>query len=391
MSSRIMLLINMFIIINSGFMLGDSLEKHVGSYTRVICASYSLLAIIFGYKLLNETKTTYVDILTFIVLILLGLFVLKITKDANYHVINASAIKEGFDAISDGVMFYSLGGTPLLVNKTMNEFAEEVTGKQISDGNKFYLELISGSYQKIEIVRKYPVLNIKVGTRAYNVVLKKINDVNELTVFDVSEQYYASMKLRQEKKKLDEMNKKLKQFSKEVEKIVNEEEILKARSRVHGEVGRALLLARYYLSIDQKDRSRSKLLPFWEYVVSIMKRQGEWVEDFNSIYVESDRLKVNLHINGKMPSAYLKKSIIKEAILEALNNGVKHAGCKNLYCDIYDNKIFIYNDGNKPSLPVKEKGGLKNIRKLIENNGGTFKIDTSDGFKMIINLEGLHE
>ena len=391
MSSRIMLLINMFIIINSGFMLGDSLEKHVGSYTRAICAIYSLLAIIFGYKLLNETKTTYVDILTFIVLILLGLFVLKITKDANYHVINASAIKEGFDAISDGVMFYSLGGTPLLVNKTMNEFAEEVTGKQISDGNKFYLELISGSYQKIEIVRKYPVLNIKVGTRAYNVVLKKINDVNELTVFDVSEQYYASMKLRQEKKKLDEMNKKLKQFSKEVEKIVNEEEILKARSRVHGEVGRALLLARYYLSIDQKDRSRSKLLPFWEYVVSIMKRQGEWVEDFNSIYVESDRLKVNLHINGKMPSAYLEKSIIKEAILEALNNGVKHAGCKNLYCDIYDNKIFIYNDGNKPSLPVKEKGGLKNIRKLIENNGGTFKIDTSDGFKIIINLEGLHE
>ena len=253
------------------------------------------------------------------------------------------------------------------------------------------MELISGSYQKIEIVRKYPVLNIKVGTRAYNVVLKKINDVNELTVFDVSEQYYASMKLRQEKKKLDEMNKKLKQFSKEVEKIVNEEEILKARSRVHGEVGRALLLARYYLSIDQKDRSRSKLLPFWEYVVSIMKRRGDWVEDFNSIYVESDRLKVNLHINGKMPSAYLEKSIIKEAILEALNNGVKHAGCKNLYCDIYDNKVFIYNDGNKPSLPVKEKGGLKNIRKLIENNGGTFKIDTSDGFKMIINLEGLHE
>ena len=122
-----------------------------------------------------------------------------------------------------------------------------------------------------------------------------------------------------------------------------------------------------------------------------MKRQGDWVEDFNSIYVESDRLKVNLHINGKMPSAYLEKSIIKEAILEALNNGVKHAGCKNLYCDIYDNKVFIYNDGNKPSLSVKEKGGLKNIRKLIENNGGTFKIDTSDGFKMIINLEGLHE
>ncbi len=371
-------------------MFMDSLEKNVGPYIRTICIGHGVLCSVFGFLLINKTDINYIDGLTFLVLIILGFFISKIINDANYHVINTSAIKEGFDAISDGVMFYSLGGTPLLINKTMIEFAEEITGKQISDGDRFYSDLISGRYKKVIIIRKKPTLNIKVGSRAYNVVLRKIDDVNELTVFDVSEQYYTSMELREQRKKLDRLNFKLKMFSKEVERVVNEEEILKARSRVHGEVGRALLLARYYLSIDQKDRNRSKLLPFWEYVISIMRRQGEWVEDFNSIYVESERLRVDLHINGEMPNTYLKKSIIKEAILEALNNGVKHADCKNLYCDIYDNKVFIYNDGNKPSLPVMEKGGLKNIRKLIENNGGTFKIDTSDGFKMIINLEGLH-
>ena len=85
------------------------------------------------------------------------------------------------------------------------------------------------------------------------------------------------------------------------------------------------------------------------------------------------------------------KHIIKEVILEALNNGVKHGKCRNLFCDISGNHIELYNDGDNRVTSYVEKGGLKNIRSLVENNGGKMTIDTSDSFKLIIELGVNHE
>lgn len=48
--------------------------------------------------------------------------------------------------------------------------------------------------------------------------------------------------------------------------------------------------------------------------------------------------------------------------------------------------IELYNDGDNRVASYVEKGGLKNIRSMVENNGGKMTIDTSDSFKLIIEL-----
>ena len=209
-------------------------------------------------------------------------------------------------------------------------------------------------------------------------------EVYEMTLTDITKQYELNLQLNNDKKRLDNLNLKLKKMSMDIERIVNEEEVLNARSKVHDEVGRCLLLARSYFIHENKEAN--KVVLFWRYVIDVMKKQGLWLDDFNAIYVESERLGVRLHVNGDFNFDDNNKHIIKEVILEALNNGVKHGKCKNLFCDINGKHIELYNDGDNRVASYVEKGGLKNIRLMVENNGGKMTIDTSDSFKLIIEL-----
>ena len=44
------------------------------------------------------------------------------------------------------------------------------------------------------------------------------------------------------------------------------------------------------------------------------------------------------------------------------------------------------NNGTPPRAPVKESGGLANLRRLIEKIGGTMTINSSPQFEMILHL-----
>ena len=328
--------------------------------------------------------------LQLIPIVMVVLFI--VVRDKRAFTTNSSAIKESFDSMSDGICFASLGGTPLLVNKVMNNFAEMISGEQIMNANVFYDALLSGDYD-LSVLRKEPTINIKCGDRVYNFNRKVISvgdeEVYEMTLTDITKQYELNLQLNNDKKRLDNLNLKLKKMSMDIERIVNEEEVLNARSKVHDEVGRCLLLARSYFIHENKESN--KVVLFWRYVIDVMKKQGLWLDDFNAIYVESERLGVRLHINGDFNFDDNNKHIIKEVILEALNNGVKHGKCKNLFCDINGKHIELYNDGDNRVASYVEKGGLKNIRSMVENNDGKMTIDTSDSFKLIIELGVNHE
>ena len=384
------------LFILSAFLFTYTIDRNINAHIRIACFANS----IFCAVMLRRMFIVYDDISRFILLdkfmlqlipiVMVVLFI--VVRDKRTFTTNSSAIKESFDSMSDGICFASLGGTPLLVNKVMNNFAEMISGEQIMNANVFYDALLSGEYD-LSVLRKEPTINIKCGDKVYNFNRKVISvgdeEVYEMTLTDITKQYELNLQLNNDKKRLDNLNLKLKKMSMDIERIVNEEEVLNARSKVHDEVGRCLLLARSYFIHENKDPN--KVILFWRYVIDVMKKQGVWLDDFNAIYVESERLGVRLHINGDFNFDDNNKHIIKEVILEALNNGVKHGKCRNLFCDISGNHIELYNDGDNRVTSYVEKGGLKNIRSLVENNGGKMTIDTSDSFKLIIELGVNHE
>lgn len=379
------------LFILSAFLFTYTIDRNINTHIRIACFVNSIFCAVMLRRMfiINDDISRFILLdkfmLQLIPIVMVVLFI--VVRDKRVFTTNSSAIKESFDSMSDGICFASLGGTPLLVNKVMNNFAEMISGEQIMNANVFYDALLSGDYD-LSVLRKEPTINIKCGDRVYNFNRKVISvgdeEVYEMTLTDITKQYELNLRLNNDKKRLDNLNLKLKKMSMDIERIVNEEEVLNARSKVHDEVGRCLLLARSYFIHENKESN--KVVLFWRYVIDVMKKQGLWLDDFNAIYVESERLGVRLHINGDFNFDDNNKHIIKEVILEALNNGVKHGKCKNLFCDINGKHIELYNDGDNRVASYVEKGGLKNIRSMVENNGGKMTIDTSDSFKLIIEL-----
>ena len=384
------------LFILSAFLFTYTIDRNINTHIRIACFVNFLFCAVMLRRMfiINDDISRFILLdkfmLQLIPIVMVVLFI--VVRDKRAFTTNSSAIIESFDSMSDGICFASLGGTPLLVNKVMNNFAEMISGEQIMNANVFYDALLSGDYD-LSVLRKEPTINIKCGDRVYNFNRKVISvgdeEVYEMTLTDITKQYEHNLRLNNDKKRLDNLNLKLKKMSMDIERIVNEEEVLNARSKVHDEVGRCLLLARSYFIHENKESN--KVVLFWRYVIDVMKKQGLWLDDFNAIYVESERLGVRLHINGDFNFDDNNKHIIKEVILEALNNGVKHGKCKNLFCDINGKHIELYNDGDNRVTSYVEKGGLKNIRSLVENNGGKMTIDTSDSFKLIIELGETHE
>ena len=384
------------LFILSAFLFTYTIDRNINTHIRIACFVNSIFCAVMLRRMfiINDDISRFILLdkfmLQLIPIVMVVLFI--VVRDKRAFTTNSSAIKESFDSMSDGICFASLGGTPLLVNKVMNNFAEMISGEQIMNANVFYDALLSGDYD-LSVLRKEPTINIKCGDRVYNFNRKVISvgdeEVYEMTLTDITKQYELNLQLNNDKKRLDNLNLKLKKMSMDIERIVNEEEVLNARSKVHDEVGRCLLLARSYFIHENKESN--KVVLFWRYVIDVIKKQGLWLDDFNAIYVESERLGVRLHINGDFNFDDNNKHIIKEVILEALNNGVKHGKCKNLFCDINGKHIELYNDGDNRVTSYVEKGGLKNIRSLVENNGGKMTIDTSDSFKLIIELGETHE
>lgn len=86
----------------------------------------------------------------------------------------------------------------------------------------------------------------------------------------------------------------------------------------------------------------------------------------------------------------VQKIELLKVIQEALANIIKHSKARNISLLLYRENdhsvsLFIKNDGN---FTIKKNNGLgiKSVISRISNMGGTVKIDTDDGFGILINL-----
>ena len=53
--------------------------------------------------------------------------------------------------------------------------------------------------------------------------------------------------------------------------------------------------------------------------------------------------------------------------------------------ELAGSRLLVFtNNGNVPEGPIEERGGLKSLRKVVEDAGYEMKIETDDGFKLTI-------
>ena len=93
---------------------------------------------------------------------------------------------------------------------------------------------------------------------------------------------------------------------------------------------------------------------------------------------------VKVVIKGEEPK---NSKILADAVTECAANTVKHAEGDTVNIDISNDSktvIVITNNGKPPKGAVTESGGLLSLRKSVEEEGGSKRIESDGAFRLIM-------
>ena len=316
--------------------------------------------------------------------------------------LSPGSVKESLDALPDGVCFFSEDGRILLSNRRMQHISSDITGIGILNGEKLW-RCIEEKSVKTDVSDGLVILTS--DSKVWNVRRSEIeaegNRINEIVALDVTEQYELRRELEERNERLNSVNERLRIFSRDMSRLTAEKELLDAKIKVHDDLGRSLLAFRAYLTAEPSKRDRSKLLPLWRYVISVMKKETAPSEEWDAIEKTAESLHIQIEINGDLPAGLADlpvsgevRSAIMAAIRECLTNTARHAGGDRLFILIkcgadapHGIRIEITNNGRAPLVPIQEAGGLSNLRHMVERAGGIMTIESSPQFLLRLDFK----
>ena len=338
--------------------------------------------------------------------------------------LSPGSVKESLDALPDGVCFFSEDGRILLSNRRMQHISSDITGIGILNGEKLW-RCIEEKSVKTDVSDGLVILTS--DSKVWNVRRSEIeaegNRINEIVALDVTEQYELRRELEERNERLNSVNERLRIFSRDMSRLTAEKELLDAKIKVHDDLGRSLLAFRAYLTAEPSKRDRSKLLPLWRYVISVMKKETAPSEEWDAIEKTAESLHIQIEINGDLPAGLADlpvsgevRSAIMAAIRECLTNTARHARGDRLFvlikcgaeqgadhastsgspsasgtapCDDAPHgiRIEITNNGRAPLVPIQEAGGLSNLRHMVERAGGIMTIESSPQFLLRLDFK----
>jgi signal transduction histidine kinase len=122
-----------------------------------------------------------------------------------------------------------------------------------------------------------------------------------------------------------------------------------------------------------------------EKLLTLCCRQAEQDSD---VYIDADLSALNSY--AEMPMSSERISFLYGMVQECVTNGMKHGGARHfrMKAGVEEGAVTIevWNDGNAPSDKPQEGFGLQHLRSYAEKAGGTFRINSADGFSVGISL-----
>lgn len=333
-----------------------------------------------------------------VALTIAALVSLYITTKWNANNITAMSIKESFDSLPTGLCFYYESGMPKLVNSRMEYICRSLTGHLLQNAVSFVRELKTGIVRGCIEAGDNPIYRLDDGT----VINFSVNEVAggkiiiyELLAADVTEEYLLTEILREKEKQAGYINKRLKALLTMTGYNVMERELLELKVNLHDNLGRSLLLAKRCLT-NPYSVDKQELVSLWDQNIRILKNEQPeyWQKPYYMSRSQAMLLGIDLIIDGELPTDESLQPVINTAINVHVTNVLRHTEGTKAYINVSDEnggwKLTFSNDGKGPESDIRETGGLGNLRKAVENAGGTMKVTSSPSFELDICLPNLN-
>ena len=298
--------------------------------------------------------------------------------------ISPVSIKESCDHLPSALCFAYENGQPCLKNLKMDELSHLLTGEALLNANVFW-----------ETIESQPIVTLPDGqTWSFARVRMTMagRTVYQITGTNITEEARLQRELEKDNLRLKDMNRRLRQYGQDVQEATREKEILHAKTRVHDEIGHALLQTRQFLAGTQGDAAR--VCAAWRQNTQLLlaKYANEQRTDaFEQLARAAQAIGVTIARSGAFPQEGTESAqLVEAAAHECLTNLVRHAGGTRL--EIISEKtasgwrVRYLNDGAVPSGPIVEGSGLTALRARTEAAGGAMEIVHAPRFELTLTL-----
>ena len=294
------------------------------------------------------------------------------------------SIKESCDHLPSALCFAWENGLPCLKNLKMDELSHQLTGEALLNADVFW-----------KMVEPQPIVTLENGqTWSFERVWLGMSGktVYQITGTNITKEAHLKQELEKDNLRLKAMNRRLRQYGQDVQDATREKEILRAKTRVHDQIGHALLQTRQLLAGTQGDTE--SVCDAWRQNVRLLLGKysdEQCVDTFEQLTRAANAIGVTIERRGVFPAGDTDSTqLVETAAHECLTNLVRHAGGTRL--EIIGKKTasgwrFSYlNDGNAPTGPIVEGSGLAALRAQTEAAGGAMEVFHAPRFMLVLTL-----
>ena len=315
------------------------------------------------------------------------------------HSINVNSVADALNNVDCGLMYSEWDGTIVLINHKMWQLARIFSDAQYYNALDFWRMIISfnesDEAKRIDFT-SWPAFLLKDNT-VWSFERSILSDADkrylEIVARDVTDLYNKRVNVEEEIKELSSVQGRLQDVLKNISTTGNDEELLAYKVHIHDRLGNAILRTRQILrgSVQNfEEPARESILGLWSNTIKAFKNNRLEVEQnkegsLAALYSQAETLGIELFMFGEFP---VYNEVAIRAVREAMYNSIRHAYANSLTVESYKEdggyRVHIYDDGKAHTDTVVEGGGLKSIRRAVEEQGGTMRVAVPDGVELYI-------
>ena len=319
-----------------------------------------------------------------LLLTVLSLSSLLLLRRKSRRQLSPVSIKESCDHLPSALCFAWENGLPCLKNLKMDELSHLLTGEALLNANVFWKTIEPQPIVTLENDQTWSFERVQMEMAGKNIY--------QITGTNITEEARLQREVEKDNLRLEAMNRRLRQYGQDVQEATREKEILRAKTRVHDEIGRVLMQTRQFLSGTQGDAE--SVCAAWRQNTRLLLAKyadEQHTDAFEQLTRAAQAIGVTIARSGAFPQEGTESAQLAEAAAhECLTNLVRHAGGTRL--EILSERtaegwsIRYRNDGDAPSGPIVEGSGLTALRARTEAAGGAMAIAHAPRFELTLTL-----